>query len=283
MASNVPIESSMLPSAVGANRQKPLQEFYTSAMYQKVIGDEPVIEPEQIISSPQELFTNTRPSQNTGNAQSLDAAKRELQNIMNERSSAARSTSPSQVPNQTNAEASGTFTPNPAYRRPNSPTPSTFLPPPQAEHTLRQTQPQQPQPSNLQQQPQIFSQPPPQQKVYRDASVGTDFSPLLGGGTVIREDKEVFTDNTIEDTTCCPCLTSRFWNKFFRISSGDLFKRIGFALVFFRPSLVDEISTNPDLYGPFWIYSTLILVLASSGNLSTYFMSTSTVVCHLTQ
>ena len=38
----------------------------------------------------------------------------------------------------------------------------------------------------------------------------------------------------------------------------------------FNSDLADEISTNPDLYGPFWIMTTLIFVLACMGNLTAY-------------
>lgn len=31
-----------------------------------------------------------------------------------------------------------------------------------------------------------------------------------------------------------------------------------------------ENSYKPDLYGPFWVFTTLIFILAASGNLATY-------------
>ena len=35
-------------------------------------------------------------------------------------------------------------------------------------------------------------------------------------------------------------------------------------------SLSDEIKENPDLYGPFWIMTTLVFVLACMGNITAY-------------
>lgn len=84
-------------------------------------------------------------------------------------------------------------------------------------------------------------------------------------------DKETITDAEFEEIGFCPCLSTTYWSRFFRITNGDFLKRMLYSLFFFRPSLALEIKDNPDLYGPFWIYSTLILVLASSGNLSAYF------------
>jgi protein YIPF1/2 len=64
---------------------------------------------------------------------------------------------------------------------------------------------------------------------------------------------------------------SRFWAKFFDITTFDLIKRITASLCFFTPQLVNTIGNNPDLYGPFWIYTTLIFVLSGSSNFSNYF------------
>ena len=64
-----------------------------------------------------------------------------------------------------------------------------------------------------------------------------------------------------------------YWSQHFKITNADFFKRIVYSLVFFRPVLVNEIRDRPDLYGPFWIYSTLILLLATSGNISSYWKS----------
>ncbi len=42
------------------------------------------------------------------------------------------------------------------------------------------------------------------------------------------------------------------------------------SLVPFNPKFHDISHTKPDLYGPFWIYTTLIFVIAASGSLTKY-------------
>lgn len=85
-------------------------------------------------------------------------------------------------------------------------------------------------------------------------------------------DKETITDYELEAKgQWCYCCTMRFWQVMFDITTCDFLKRLLYSLIFFKPMLVDTISDNPDLYGPFWIYTSLVLTLASAGNLSTYF------------
>jgi hypothetical protein len=43
------------------------------------------------------------------------------------------------------------------------------------------------------------------------------------------------------------------------------------SLIPFNPKFFDISSTNPDLYGPFWIYTCLIFIIAASGSLSRHF------------
>lgn len=42
------------------------------------------------------------------------------------------------------------------------------------------------------------------------------------------------------------------------------------SLVPFNPKFYDIAESTPDLYGPFWIYTTLIFVIAASGSLAKY-------------
>ena len=38
-----------------------------------------------------------------------------------------------------------------------------------------------------------------------------------------------------------------------------------------KNTFVEKVSGNPDFYGPFWILTTIIFLLSSTGNLSRYF------------
>ena len=42
-------------------------------------------------------------------------------------------------------------------------------------------------------------------------------------------------------------------------------------LFYFNKSFYKIVNDKPDLYGPFWIYTTLIYVMAAGGALSYYF------------
>ena len=43
------------------------------------------------------------------------------------------------------------------------------------------------------------------------------------------------------------------------------------ALMPFKPMLKNQLGHNPDLYGPFWIYMTIIFTLAIAENIQNYF------------
>jgi hypothetical protein len=47
-------------------------------------------------------------------------------------------------------------------------------------------------------------------------------------------------------------------------------KRLLHSLVPFNPVFFDISEKSPDLYGPFWIYTTLIFIIAASGSLAKY-------------
>ena len=47
-------------------------------------------------------------------------------------------------------------------------------------------------------------------------------------------------------------------------------KKIFSAFLFFRGNFFTIDGGKADLYGPFWIYATLIFALISAGNVSTY-------------
>ncbi len=46
--------------------------------------------------------------------------------------------------------------------------------------------------------------------------------------------------------------------------------RLLHSLIPFNPKFYDISQQTPDLYGPFWIYTTLIFIIAAAGSLSGY-------------
>jgi protein YIPF1/2 len=58
-----------------------------------------------------------------------------------------------------------------------------------------------------------------------------------------------------------------FYAQFFDIDTNEVMKRCGAAL-FPRASFLDILDGNPDLYGPFWIATTVVFILFLSGTIS---------------
>jgi hypothetical protein len=61
-----------------------------------------------------------------------------------------------------------------------------------------------------------------------------------------------------------------FMHQFFQVKTSEVIQRIMHSLVPFNPKLLEISQNNPDVYGPFWIYTTLIFVLAASGALTKF-------------
>ncbi|KAK9453166.1 hypothetical protein V1511DRAFT_535838 [Dipodascopsis uninucleata] len=61
--------------------------------------------------------------------------------------------------------------------------------------------------------------------------------------------------------------TVRFYQQFFNVDTTDVAQRCVYAL-YPRVSFVETVGDNPDLYGPFWIASTVILVLFFSSTVA---------------
>jgi hypothetical protein len=62
-----------------------------------------------------------------------------------------------------------------------------------------------------------------------------------------------------------------FIRPYFKITFNDIVTRIKKSFMPINNSFFDIAKNNPDLYGPFWIYTTLIYVIAAGGALSYYF------------
>jgi hypothetical protein len=62
----------------------------------------------------------------------------------------------------------------------------------------------------------------------------------------------------------------RFLKKYFNVTTADVRSRLLHSLIPFNPKFYDISEQTPDLYGPFWIYTTLIFILAAAGSLAGY-------------
>lgn len=64
-----------------------------------------------------------------------------------------------------------------------------------------------------------------------------------------------------------------FYAQFFDVDTSAVLSRC-WAALFPRANFLDVLEGNPDLYGPFWIATTVILILFLGGTISQYLSST---------
>ena len=67
-----------------------------------------------------------------------------------------------------------------------------------------------------------------------------------------------------------------YFKQYFKITTKEIENRIISSLKPINNSFYEEAINKPDLYGPFWIYTTLIFSIAAGGSLSKYFNNIST-------
>lgn len=74
-----------------------------------------------------------------------------------------------------------------------------------------------------------------------------------------------------EDYSSYPVYSIKRYREYFNVGTSDVLSRILRSVVyFFKGDFLDHIGGNPDLYGPFWIASTLIFTSAAAGNTASY-------------
>ena len=62
-----------------------------------------------------------------------------------------------------------------------------------------------------------------------------------------------------------------FLQVYFDFETEEITKRLIASLIPFNKNFINLVEKKPDLYGPFWIYTTLIFIVASAGSLTKYF------------
>jgi len=68
----------------------------------------------------------------------------------------------------------------------------------------------------------------------------------------------------------CPCLSWAVIKPYFDVNTHDMKKRMMGSLLPFNQKFYQSYVNKPDLYGPFWILWTLVVILTISGNFSRY-------------
>lgn len=67
----------------------------------------------------------------------------------------------------------------------------------------------------------------------------------------------------------------RYYAAWFNVDTADVAARIAFSSVPLSDKFFDKLNRNPDLYGPLWISSTVVFMLAATGNFADWLTSAS--------
>jgi len=68
----------------------------------------------------------------------------------------------------------------------------------------------------------------------------------------------------------CGFFSVEFYQPYFNVTTNDVKERIKSSLNPIKPRFFELTQENPDLYGPIWIFTTLVLVLAAAGNFAQF-------------
>lgn len=76
-----------------------------------------------------------------------------------------------------------------------------------------------------------------------------------------------FQKTWVDKVLCC----LNFLRPYFQLNTKELLARLKCSFIPINSQFYELTANKPDLYGPFWIYTTLIFVIAAAGALSNYF------------
>lgn len=64
-----------------------------------------------------------------------------------------------------------------------------------------------------------------------------------------------------------------FIGKYFNVTTEDVANKMTWALIPLKKDFSEAVASNPDMYGPFWIYITLIFLISLSTNFTGYVLA----------
>ena len=104
-------------------------------------------------------------------------------------------------------------------------------------------------------------------KLKNEKNISSNYSSLLTSEGTQKKIAEKVVENAekkvekayIEKLLCCV----NYFKKYFKIKTKEVERRLILSLKPLNNSFYEEALNNPDLYGPFWIYTTLIFAIAS--------------------
>ncbi|OWM62944.1 protein YIPF1 homolog [Punica granatum] len=98
---------------------------------------------------------------------------------------------------------------------------------------------------------------------------------ISGGSRPPRDADDTFSKTSLGSDEAQPggwfrSFTVDAYKPYFDVDTSDVLDRIKESLFPFKGSFTEKTASNPDLYGPFWICTTLIFVAAAIGTFVTY-------------
>eukprot|EP00510_Aplanochytrium_minuta_P007482 CAMPEP_0184036796 /NCGR_PEP_ID=MMETSP0955-20130417/34711_1 /TAXON_ID=627963 /ORGANISM="Aplanochytrium sp, Strain PBS07" /LENGTH=320 /DNA_ID=CAMNT_0026324597 /DNA_START=95 /DNA_END=1058 /DNA_ORIENTATION=- len=105
-----------------------------------------------------------------------------------------------------------------------------------------------------------------------------DRSNLLSSGTNPGSSNEDLESPTASSyfKRCCGCFSVDYYKPYFNVDTNDVVERLKRVFMPWKDDFFQEVDANPDLYSPFWICTTLILITSVSAGLAKYFSSNQT-------
>ena len=94
--------------------------------------------------------------------------------------------------------------------------------------------------------------------------VVTNHNDINNNNNQIQTSSEKLNKTFIDKFFCCLTI----FKKYFKITSDDFILRLINSFIPFNNKFGNLIKNNPDLYGPIWIYTSLILLISSTGSLT---------------
>ena len=70
----------------------------------------------------------------------------------------------------------------------------------------------------------------------------------------------------------CPIFQTAYYQPYFNVDQDEVFNRVKQSF-FPKANFFDTARDNPDMWGPFWILTSMIFILVVAGNFSVYLSS----------